>query len=127
MYTESDILAKCWKIREVVNLVLFDEKLEVAKMFLIGSYASGRQNEWSDLDILVQLKGGKRIGQTYPSWKQIKEIHTKMKSQRLHIIFGTEEAAKSLHEKNKNYVRNYAYREIHLGGITNARTYSSSN
>lgn len=108
MFDKTYIHAKAWMVREVVNLVLQPANLSVDKIFLIGSYACGTQDEWSDLDFLVQLKGPR----TYPTWNEIVAIHKKMESTRVHIIFGTEAAQASLHEKHKQEVKSRAYIEI---------------
>ena len=125
MWNEKEITAKAWLVREVVTLVLATDQLSVDKIFLIGSYASGKQDEWSDLDFLVQLNGGKKLGWKYPSWQQIKEIHMKMDNKRIHIIFGTKESAEALYQKHKTEKKTYAYRELNLGGITNANPHSA--
>ena len=92
MYSESDINAKAWLVREIVDLVLQKDGLKVDKIFLIGSYAAGKSNDWSDIDYLVQLDKPMR----YPDWYQIQEIHGQMNSERIHIIFGSKEAQESL-------------------------------
>ena len=113
MWTNSDIIAKSWLIKEVVNAVLLGE-MEVEKIFLIGSYASGKQTEKSDLDFLVQLRGKKsHIGMIYPCWDDIEEVQKRV-GKRIHVVFGTETATKSLHEKNKGKAKDYSYREIKL-------------
>ena len=121
MYTETDIIAKAWLATEIVNLVLFNDRLSVEKVFLIGSYANGNPNSRSDIDFLIQLKGGTRPGQYYPTWKQIEEIHAKLDTRRVHVIFGREETQKSLFEKH-----NKKYKEIFQGRIQRANSHSSS-
>lgn len=118
-FTETDIIAKAWLTIEVVNLVLFKDDQQVDKIFLIGSYASGKADSRSDIDFLIQLKGGKRPGQYYTSWKKIEEIHSKLGTRRIHVIFGTEIAAQRLHERHKNEDKNYTYKEINQGRIIN--------
>lgn len=103
MFSESDITAKAWLVREVVNLVLQKNDLKVEKMFLIGSYAAGKPNDYSDIDYLVQLDKPNR----YPTWSQIQEVHGKLNSKRIHVIFGTREAQDSLKTP---------YKEIQLPG-----------
>ncbi len=123
MHSETDIIAKAWLTIEVCNLVLVNDNLKVDKIFLIGSYASGKQTLHSDLDFLIQLRGGLRQGQYYPSWQQIEAIQIKL-GRRTHVVFGTQEAAERLHQTHKNEVKNYKYREIPQGG-TLAYTRSS--
>ena len=127
LYSDKEIMAKAWLVKECTNLVLMDSELSTDKIFLIGSYASGKQDEWSDLDFLVQLKGGKKIGWKYPTWQQIKDIHMKIENKRIHVIFGTLESAESLYQKHKTEKKTYAYRELSLGGIQNANSHSSGN
>ena len=126
MYSHKDIVARAWLVKEVVNSILLAEQLTVDKIFLIGSYASGKQTEWSDLDFLIQLRGGKQIGKLYPDWKQIREIHAKLDSPRIHVIFGTQSAAESLYQKNKNNSKDYSYKELTLGEIDHAYSYSAT-
>lgn len=123
MFSKQDITAKAWLVKEVVELILFDDKLSVDKIFLIGSYASGKETPWSDIDFLIQLKGGTQIGHKFPNWKKILEMNQKINNKRIHIIFGTKESAASLHEKHKNDVKDYSFKEITLGGIQNANSY----
>lgn len=125
MFSEADIVAKAWLTIEVVNLVLIDEGRTVDKIFLIGSYANGTQNHSSDLDFLVQLKGGSRPGLYYVNWDQANIIKRKL-GNRIHVIFGTELAAQRLHDKHKSEVKNYRYKEISQGRIINAYSYSSN-
>lgn len=113
MFTNTDIIGKSWMVIEITNSVLQKEDLVVDKIFLIGSYATNKQTEWSDLDFLIQLKGNKVVGRIYPSWEQIQTIQDKL-SPRIHCIFGTEEAQKRL---------NKPYREIK--GVPNANTRST--
>ena len=123
MYSEYDIRSKAWLVVEVCNLVLLPDKLQVDKIFLVGSYASGKANEWSDIDFVVQLKGeiDPRFPLTkprlYPIPSRIEEIYTKIDNKRVHVIFGTEQATRSLHQKHKHEKKNYSYRELNLGGI----------
>jgi predicted nucleotidyltransferase len=106
MYSKTDIIAKAWLVQEVVHLVV-PEKVD--KIFVIGSYANNKQTEWSDLDFLVQLKGGRR----YPTWTEMQDIHNKLKTSSVHIIFGTEEAQESLHSKwNKPYKEIKLHNEV---------------
>src|SRR6266567_12888 len=109
MFTNTDIIAKAWLTIEIVNLELFSDKLSVDKIFLIGSYANGTMTSRSDIDFLVQLKGGTKVGEYYPTWKKIDLIQEKL-GPRVHVIFGREEAQKSLMEKH-----NKKYREISQG------------
>src|SRR4051794_2282928 len=67
MYSFEDIRAKSQLVRDSIDLVLAAKKMSVDRMFLIGSYASGRANEYSDIDYLVQLSGGTRQF-TYPEF-----------------------------------------------------------
>jgi len=108
-----DIKAKSWLVREVVNVVLSDEGLSVDKIYLVGSYASGRANDYSDLDFLVLIKGGKRV-LTFPTWNQMMKIREMVDSKRIHCIYGVSiDAQESLRKKDPI---KYAYREID-GGI----------
>ncbi len=116
MFSQSDIIAKAWLVCEICNQVLVKDNLTVDKIFLIGSYANGNATSRSDIDYLVQLKGFKRPGMYYPSWEQMREIHEKLNTGRIHVIFGTEIAQKSLAEKH-----NKQYREISQG-VVNAYT-----
>jgi len=125
MFSEKEIITKAWLCKEITELVLLSKNITVDKIFLIGSYASKKQNEWSDLDFLIQLRGVK-VGKIYPSWDEILEIHAKLNTKRIHVIFGTEEAAKSLWEKHKHEEKNYAFREITLKEIQYAGTRSPS-
>jgi len=111
MFSETQIIAKSWLVKEVCNLVLLPYQLSVDKIFLIGSYANGNATNRSDLDYLVQLKGGTRLGQYYPAWKDILAIQKQL-GNRVHVIFGREEAQKSLLQKHGK-----KYREIPQGGI----------
>jgi len=108
VYSMVDIKAKSWLVREVVNVVLSDEGLSVDKIYLVGSYASGRANDHSDIDYLVQLKGGKRP-LLYPTWNQMMKIREMVDSKRIHIIYGTLEAQQSLLRKKGI---KYAFKEI---------------
>lgn len=116
MFGETDILSKAWLVREAVNLVLPPD-MSVNRIFLIGSYAKGNSNEWSDLDLLVELNGKKK----YPSWEQITAISKVINHRRIHVIYGTEEAQESLKRK-----KGCLYRQIDLGGIHNAATHRTS-
>src|SRR4051812_9143535 len=99
MYSETDILAKAWLVKEITDLVLQEEKLTVDKIFLIGSYAYGRPTEWSDLDFLIQVQDNKKsmLRRTYPSLKSMNEVNKKIDNNRIHLIFGTQEAQESLY------------------------------
>jgi predicted nucleotidyltransferase len=119
MYSNTDIIAKSWLVVEVTNQILAKRDLLVDKIFLIGSYANGDATSRSDIDFLIQLKGFKRPGMYYPSWEEIEEIHKLLDTRRIHVIFGTEEAQKSLAEK-----QNKQYREISQGAL-NANTCKS--
>lgn len=130
MYSETDIIARAWMVVEVVNMCMSPR--EVDKVFLIGSYAAGNATDWSDLDFLIELKqeqgvlnseGKLVVKNYYPSWDKIKEIHKKIDNTRIHVIFGSEEAAKSLHEKHKHEKKPYIYRELKIGGL-NASSHS---
>ena len=113
MYSETDVTAKSWLVFEICNLVLESDGLWVDKIFLIGSYASGKQTVMSDLDFLVQLKSSNQwVRVPIPSWEKITEINIKLDNPRIHVIFGSEESARSLHEKHKNEKKDYSYREL---------------
>jgi predicted nucleotidyltransferase len=92
---------------EVVNMILAPVKLSVDRMYIVGSYAQGKQNEWSDLDILIQLKGGR----LYPTWKEKLAIDKQLQLPRLHLIYGTLQAQESLFKKHGD---KYKYKEIPL-------------
>lgn len=105
MYSETDIISKAWLVTETVNLMLSPKQL-VHKVFLIGSYANGTADEWSDIDLLVQLKvaDGKiyPIAQMfYPTAEQMHELNITFKPDRIHVIFGTEEAQRKLNKPYK--------------------------
>ena len=112
MFSNSDIQAKAWFVREVVNLVMQKNDLHVERIFLIGSYATGKPNDWSDIDYLVQLNKPMK----YPTWQQIQEVHTKLMSDRIHVIFGSEPVQQSLKTP---------YKEIQLPGETHVAYQSS--
>jgi predicted nucleotidyltransferase len=113
IFTKSQILEKAGLVRDICNIVLFPKKVE--KILLIGSYASGKQTDWSDIDLLIQLPRTEfRI--EYPSWEQIAEIHQKLGTNRVHVIFGTVECAESLHQKHKGKEKDYSYKELSLQG-----------
>lgn len=126
IFNETQIKSKAWLVYEVTNLVL--HPIQVDKIFLIGSYASGKQTVYSDLDFLIQLKQPVewyKPRQWFPEKSKIEEIYKKLDSKRIHVIFGTERAAKSLHEKHKYKTKDYSYKEILRGEIyANARTAS---
>jgi predicted nucleotidyltransferase len=125
IFNEYQIKSKAWLILEVVNLIL--HPVEVSKIFLIGSYASGKQTEYSDLDFLVELiqpVEWYKPRQWYPEKTKIDEITKKLDNKRIHVIFGSEQVAKSLHDKYKGKTKDYSYRQI-LGGL-NAITRSTS-
>lgn len=109
MFDESYIKSKAWIVREVVDLIMLPDSMKVEKIFLVGSYAQGRQDEWSDLDFLVQLKPNN--GKLYPNWRQMNIIQERLSSPRIHLIYGQEEAQKSLLVKKGS---KFAYREIPL-------------
>lgn len=127
MYSAKDIIARAWLVKEITNSVLLPDELYVDKIFVVGSYASGKQTPFSDLDFLVQLKGGKQIGIVTPPWKKIQEINRKVNTPKIHIIFGTKEAAESLHKKHMNGPKDYSYRELNLKEIDNATSRSASS
>lgn len=117
MFNDYQIKSKAKLVVVITNLVL--HPIEVDKIFLIGSYASGKQTVYSDLDFLVQLKQSVewyKPRNWYPEKKQIDEINTKIDSKRIHVIFGSERAAISLHEKNKHKTKDYSYKLL-LGGL----------
>jgi predicted nucleotidyltransferase len=109
VFNEAEISTRARMVKDVVDLVLFIDGLSVDKMYLIGSYANGRANEYSDIDYLVVLKGGKRP-QTYPTWKQALEVKKKIDNIRIHVIYAVSlDAQKSLCQKDPV---KYAYKEI---------------
>lgn len=106
MYSSTDIIAKAWMVTETVNLMIAPKK--VGKIFLIGSYAAKTEDEWSDLDFLIQLdvniQPGKLynlMGLLYPTAQQMYDINQAFKDENVHVIFGTEEAQKSMNKPYK--------------------------
>lgn len=124
MYSETDIIATAWLVKEVVNLILGPEKLSVNKILLVGSYASGKADIHSDIDFLVELKGLRLFPKD--TWQSLKDINLKLNKSKVHIIFGTVEAAESLYQKNKDNKKSYKYREISLTGELNAATHKEN-
>lgn len=122
MYTDKDIIAKAWLVIEVCKSIL---SREVEKIFLVGSYASGKQDDWSDIDFVVQLKA-KNVWDLYPAINKMDEVNEKL-GPRIHVIFGSEGATKSLHQKHKSEEKSYAYKEINLGDNYVPNTRSSSS
>jgi len=114
MFTKTDIIAKAWLLKETVNLVLQEEGLSVERIFLCGSYASGKANSRSDIDFIVQLD--KKV---YPKdiWMSLQEINAKINDRTVHVIFGTESAAKSLKDKNEGKIKSYDYEEVNLSSV----------
>jgi len=108
MYTMEEIKIKSKIVIDVVNLILSYKDLSVDRIFLVGSYASGRANDYSDIDYLVQLKGGKRP-LTYPEFNDMLEIRKKLDNPRIHVIYGTQEAQQS--KFNRDPIK-YAYKEL---------------
>src|SRR5208282_3175840 len=86
MYSTAEIRSKAWLVKEVCNLVLGPE-FSVDRIFLVGSYAQNRATDYSDIDYLVQLKGGKRP-LSLPTWTQVQEVNRKIDNKRIHVIFG---------------------------------------
>lgn len=109
MFDETYIRSKAWLVTEIVNHVLRPDKLSVEKIFLVGSYAQRKQNDWSDVDFLIQLTPSR--GRLYPDWKQIQEINRRIGTNRIHCIYGSESAQRSMLEKHG---KKYEYREITL-------------
>src|ERR1700722_56613 len=96
-------------VKDIVDFVLNPLGQSVEKIYLVGSYASGRANEYSDIDYLVIVKGGKREF-TYPEWKQIQEINNRIDNKRIHCIYAVSiEAQESLCKKNPV---KFAFKEI---------------
>lgn len=95
MYTIQEIKLKSKLVRDVIEEHMSPKKLHVDDIYLIGSYASGRANEYSDIDYLVQLKGGVRE-LTYPDFNDILAIKKKINNERIHVIFGTINAQLSM-------------------------------
>lgn len=108
MYSMDDIRVKSKLVRDIVDSVLASKQLSVDRIFLVGSYASNRANEYSDIDYLVELRGGKHP-YTYPEFNEILEINKKINNERIHLIFGTLEAQQSMQKRDA--IR-YAYKEI---------------
>jgi len=124
IFSKTDIDVKSWLVREVVNLVLSESGLSVDRVFLVGSYASGRATDKSDIDFLVQLKGGKRP-MTYPTWRQMGEINKKLNNKRIHVIYGSLDAQQSLWQKDPV---KYSFREVKINqGVQNDGTHQSCN
>jgi predicted nucleotidyltransferase len=109
MFSMEDIRSKSNLVRDAVNLVMHNDGISVDKIFLVGSYASGRATDYSDIDYLVLVKGGKRKF-TFPTWNQIQEINSKIDSRRIHCIYAvTIDAQKSLMKKDPV---KYAFKEL---------------
>ena len=113
MFDRTDIVAKAWLTREVVNLALRKDNFEVDKIFLIGSYAQNKADEWSDIDFLVQLKDIKQqmIKRYYPGWDKMQEVQQQLSKERIHVIFGNQEAQDSLFKKRGI---KYTYKPVDL-------------
>lgn len=99
MLSETDIISKAWLVAETVNLIVTPKK--VKKIMLIGSYASGKADEWSDLDFLVELEpiitpGLNLPRVSYPTPEQMEATTDKFKHERIQVIYGTEDAQKSM-------------------------------
>jgi len=117
MFSESDIIAKAWMVKEVANIELAKEGLYVDKILLCGSYANGTASDHSDVDFIVQT-GGSKLPYPKDVWSTLANITEKIKPQeKIHLIFGTLDAAESLHQKHANQKRSYAYRVIPLVGL----------
>lgn len=123
MYSNEEIIAKAWLVVDTVNLVLSLDSVSVQKIFLVGSYASNKQTEWSDLDFVVQLRDDLKTIHTikrsviFPTWEKIALINKRIDNKRIHVIFGTETSCKSLHQKHKYEKKDYSYRELNLAGL----------
>ena len=89
--TQEQISAIAHNTKIVVNRALEMEKLQVKKMFLIGSYARTAATPDSDVDLLIELQGGR----LYPTWMELQWINGLLPP-KVHVIFGTEEAQISL-------------------------------
>jgi predicted nucleotidyltransferase len=108
VYNDFEIRSKALLVRDAANYVLKDVGLSVVGIYLVGSYARGKVNEWSDLDFLVIVKGVKP--QTFPSWKQIQLVNQQIDNRRIHCIYGTDIAVQeSLCQKDPV---KYCYKEI---------------
>jgi predicted nucleotidyltransferase len=119
MFSETDIIAKAWMLKEIANLVLAPEHLSVDKILLVGSYASGRADEWSDIDFVLQLKGGTMYPRNTP--EATSQIYSKLQDEpKIQFVFGTVEAADALHKKHANEKKNYAYRILPLEGLNHS-------
>lgn len=108
MFSQFEINSKAILTRDAVDFTLRDLGLSVDRIFLVGSYARGKATEYSDIDYLVQLKGGDRI-LTYPTWKQMQLVMKTIDNTRIHVIYGTLDAQESLRKKDPV---KYAYSEI---------------
>lgn len=102
LISEDVILTLAKKVKSNTDLVLHDYGTVADRIFLIGSCARGVPGK--DVDFLVQLKGRFMV----PSWKDIQWIHRLLPAN-VHVIFGTEQAQKSLREKRGVA---YSYREL---------------
>lgn len=108
MYSKEEIKIRSKLVIDAVNCVMTPRELSVDKIFLVGSYASNRANEYSDIDYLVQLKGGKRP-LTYPEFRECLKIKELINNSRIHVIYGTLEAQESM--KKRDPIK-YAWQEI---------------
>jgi predicted nucleotidyltransferase len=121
MYSKEEIRSKAWLVGAIIELMLYDEGLSIDKIYLVGSYANGRANEYSDIDYLVIVKGGKRV-HTYPTWKKMEEIKMKIDNKRIHVIYGVSlDAQKSLYQKDPI---KFAFKEIEYGTLSSTSTQS---
>ena len=113
MYSMFEINSKAILARDAVNFVLKDLGLSVDRIFLCGSYARGKANEYSDIDylVIVQGKEGSRP-LTLPNWKQMMLIKQTIDNTRIHVIYGASiDAQKSLCQRDPV---KYAYTEIQI-------------
>lgn len=112
MWTNQQIISLIERVREVVDLVLLKRGFATHRMFLIGSYASGTQTVHSDIDFLVELKGGTwdRGYPTYPTWQEIQSVQAQLPKD-VHVIFGREVAQQ---RKGLPYKRLYLKGEDHV-------------
>ena len=117
MFSRQEIIARSELVRDCVNMVLNPQGISVDKIYLVGSYASNRADDRSDIDYLVLVMGGKRA-MTFPNWKEIEEINQKIDNPRIHVIFSVDISAQESLRK-KDPVR-FAYRLLEQKEKTHA-------
>lgn len=93
--TSADIKTLSEYVKTAVDAALLRKGMATDQIFLIGSHAAGKATENSDIDFLVQLRGG-----LYPNWADINYIHRQI-PKGVHVIFGTLAAQVSMNKPFK--------------------------